>query len=494
VRLVHKLTITFLVGSFAVLGANGVLRVRRETRFFEGAAARDHRALGGSLGAAVAATWRTEGEARARALFAAAQAKQRRVQMRLEPSGAVDAATLDALARDGAVTRIERVGEDEQRVTRVSIDAPGAPVLTIAESLAEERAYVRRTIVDTFLLSGALAAISGLLTMLLGSWLVGWPIERLVAKARRVGAGDFGGPLPIERDDELGALAGEMNAMCDRLAAAQQALADAGEARVRAVEQLRRADRLGTVGTLASGIAHELGTPLNVVAARAEMIARGEITGEDAVRSAAIIEQSASRMTTILRQLLDFARRRPAQTQPFDLVALARETATLLETLAEKKGVELARPPVDAIGAVVAEVDVGPVQQALTNLVVNAIQAVPDGGHVSIEVESSLRELDGATVRCALLRVRDDGPGIADEHLAHVMEPFFTTKEVGEGTGLGLSVAYGIARDHGGLIEVASTPGTGSTFTLVLPERATARGSQTPSSPPVRAPMEPSFA
>ena len=370
-------------------------------------------------------------------------------------------------------------------MTWISLDVPGARALAVSESLAGERAYVRRSIVDTILLSGALAAITGVIAMMLGTWLVGWPVQRLVEKARRVGAGDFGGPVSVESGDELGALAVEMNAMCDRLDGAQRALAEATDARVRALEQLRHADRLSTVGTLASGIAHELGTPLNVVIARAEMIARREVTGDDAVRSAQVVEQSAGRMTTILRQLLDFARRRQAQTQPFDLVTLARETHGLLLTLAEKKGVELALGEGGA--PIVAEVDVGPMQQALTNLVVNAIQAVPEGGHVTIEVLRDDREIDGARVRCALLRVRDDGPGIAEQDVPHVLEPFFTTKEVGDGTGLGLSVAYGIARDHGGEIEIESELGRGSAFTLVVPERPIARASQAAAPPEVRA-------
>jgi signal transduction histidine kinase len=487
VRLVQKLTLAFLAGSFAVLGVNGVVRVRREIRFFESAAVRDHRAIGGTLAVAVAATWRTEGEARARALIDEAQRRQGRVQLRLGPLPAFDAAASTTLAQEGALTRVEQGAKDDLRVTYFPVvGAPGDPVLAISEPLAEERAYIRRNVVDTLLLSGALAAISGLLAMLLGTWLIGWPVQRLVEKARRVGAGDFGGPLAIMRDDELGTLGGEMNAMCDRLSDAQRALAEAAEARVRALEQLRHADRLGTVGTLASGIAHELGTPLNVVAARAEMIARREVEGGEAVQSAQVIEQSAARMTTILRQLLDFARRRPAETQPCDLVGLARETCGLLSTLAEKKGVALELA--DGHASVVAEVDVGPMQQALTNLVVNAIQAVNPGGHIHIEVGRVARPIDGAASRCAFLRVRDDGEGIEADRISHVFEPFFTTKPVGEGTGLGLAVAYGIVRDHGGVIEVESEPGQGSTFTIVIPERATEPGMV------ARQPMETSFA
>ncbi len=127
VRLVHKLTVAFLAGSFAVLGANGVLRVRREVQFFENAAARDRRAIGGTLGLAISATWRAEGEARARALVDTAQRRQQRVRMRLLPLPALDAASREALQRDGALTRVEAAANDEQRVSWIPLDAPGAP-------------------------------------------------------------------------------------------------------------------------------------------------------------------------------------------------------------------------------------------------------------------------------------------------------------------------------------------------------------------------------
>src|SRR5262249_42066859 len=155
-----------------------------------------------------------------------------------------------------------------------------------------EQAYVRTTILDTALTTMLLALVSAALAAGLGAWLVGRPMQSLTEKARRVGRGDFSGPLHLEARDELGELSREMNTKCERLVRANEQIAREAAARIVALEQLRRADRLMTVGKLASGIAHELGTPLNVVVARASMIADGETTPEESTAFSRIIVES----------------------------------------------------------------------------------------------------------------------------------------------------------------------------------------------------------
>ncbi|MEI8255800.1 MAG: HAMP domain-containing sensor histidine kinase, partial [Deltaproteobacteria bacterium] len=296
-------------------------------------------------------------------------------------------------------------------------------------------------------------------------------------------AGDLSGPLVLDQHDEIAEFAVEMNAMCDRLAGAQHKLEAETTARIDAIEQLRHADRLRTVGQLASGIAHELGTPLNVVLGRARMIAAGDATPDERVDNARIIADQAQRMTTLIRQLLDFARPRGPQFQTLDLRDIARATADMLAPLADKRRVKIlfAPPP----GPVEADVDPTQTQQALTNLVMNAVQAMGDrGGTVSIEVGAQTTQppadLGGDERSFRFVRVRDDGEGIDRVNLARIFEPFFTTKAVGDGTGLGLSVAYGIVRDHGGWIDVESEPAHGSTFTLYVPAQ---RSSSAPATP-----------
>jgi signal transduction histidine kinase len=157
-----------------------------------------------------------------------------------------------------------------------------------------------------------------------------------------------------------------------------------------------------------------------------------------------------------------------------DLGALARQIASLLEALGTKRGVSIqCLPPPRPVRA---HVDAAQIQQALTNLVVNAIHASERGSIVRITVSSRDTGPEGARVAqqgaWAVLEVRDQGTGIAADKLPEIFDPFFTTKPVGEGTGLGLSVAYGIAQEHGGWIEAESEPAHGSCFRIWLPQEA----------------------
>jgi signal transduction histidine kinase len=242
-------------------------------------------------------------------------------------------------------------------------------------------------------------------------------------------------------------------------------------ARIATLEQLRHADRLTTVGKLASGVAHELGTPLNVVGARAQMIAGGEATATESRVFARVIVESAQKMTRIIRQLLEFARRQDPCKEKHDVAAVARRGLELLGPLAQKQRVELALD--DGGASYETNVDSAQIEQALTNLIVNAIQATAGPGEVTIRVRRERKrppaDHGGAEGEWIAVHVSDTGRGIPPENLSRVFEPFFTTKDVGEGTGLGLSVAYGIVRDHHGWIDVRSEPGQGSTFTMFLP-------------------------
>jgi len=307
-------------------------------------------------------------------------------------------------------------------------------------------------------------AIAAALALVLGMVFIGRPISRLAAKARRIGTGDLSGPLHLAQRDELGELATEINLMCDRLATEK-------DAREQATEQLRHADRLTTVGKLASGLAHELGTPLNVVSGRARLIADKEVEGEDAIKSARIVLEQSERMTSLIRQLLDFARPRAPQKAPVNLASLAIRVTELVGTIARKAKVTLVPPPPDDTLSV--DADDGQLHQVLTNLVVNAIQASPEGGTVELACKSVELApppyIGGAVRRWTALEVRDTGVGMTEDTRERIFEPFFTTKPIGEGTGLGLSVTWGIVREHGGWIDVASTVGKGSTFTVFLP-------------------------
>jgi signal transduction histidine kinase len=387
----------------------------------------------------------------------------------------VDARTVADTAPGTTVTRLGRDARGElERYTYAPLRvAGGEGALELSEPLEAERASTGRIVADTVRTMAGLALVTTLLSYALGSLFVGRPVRALVDKARRIGRGDFGEPVHLRSRDELAELAREMNASSAALVAANAQVARETTARISALEQLRHADRLTTVGKLASGVAHELGTPLNVVAARAEMIRAGDTTSDETRAYAGIIVEASRKMTRIIRQLLEFARRSGPHKDRGDVVVVAERTLELLRPLAERQHVSLSlRAPGRPY---VAPVDAAQVEQALTNLIVNAVQATPtDAGgavEVTVGIEHAVPPADhgGAEGAWIAVRVRDRGGGIAPDDLPHVFEPFFTTKEVGTGTGLGLSVAYGIVSDHGGWMTVESAPGEGSTFAMFLP-------------------------
>lgn len=229
-----------------------------------------------------------------------------------------------------------------------------------------------------------------------------------------------------------------------------------------AVAQLRHAERLNVIGKLAAGIAHELGTPLSIVGGHAQMIAGGEVTGDAALASARSIDAEATRMSAIVRQLLDFARRKGPEGTSCDPNAIAHRCASLLAPMAERARVSCdVREEPD----VLALIDEASLQQVVTNLAVNAIQAMPDGGALSIEVSRRPDHIQ--------IDVADTGTGIPAEVEAHLFEPFVTTKAPGDGTGLGLAVVHGIVVDHRGWITVA-TGAHGTTFSIHLQQAARA--------------------
>jgi two-component system NtrC family sensor kinase len=320
-------------------------------------------------------------------------------------------------------------------------------------------------------LIGSMVFFTGIVAIGVGVRFVGNPLQQLIEKTQQIAQGKLDEPLKLNTHDELSDLADSLNGMCDELSDSRRAVEQETTARLAALEQLRHSDRLQTVGRLASGMAHELGTPLNVVAGRANLIASGKLGGEEITESAEAIKLQANRMTQIIRQLLDFARRGAPSRIDVDLCELVGQTAHMLSSLATKQNVEIVSP--EGAKAVPAHVDAGQMQQVLTNLIVNAIQAMPRGGTIHLDVYAKRTRRPNVTGQSEYeyhcIDVQDDGDGIEAAGLVKLFEPFFTTKGAGEGTGLGLSIAQGIVEEHGGWIEVRSAPGEGACFTIYLP-------------------------
>ena len=482
-RLARKLVFGILVGIIAVLVLSAWLRVRREIELYDTDMAHDDLAVGQAIAKAVTRIWRSEGEDAGLDFLRSFSPSESHVHVRwvwLDGTAGPDttarlAATeiADAIAGHELSRRSVEVG---YQMTYVPLTAPSGRrgALELAESLQAEEDYVRRSVWNAALTTGTLLAVAAILAAVLGTLFVGRPVHQLVGKVRRIATGDLETPLSLQRHDELGELARAINQMCESLAAANEAARREAAARLAAVEQLRHADRLTTVGKLASGIAHELGTPLNIVAGRGYMIAAREATGDEIYENARIIMEQTERMTRIIRQLLDFARPRPVEKARTDLHAIATQTAALLRPMAEKEGVQIVLGGPDEPAVAVA--DGGQMQQVITNLVVNSIHASGNGGTVTVgfrpEVITPPFSHGGARGKYLCMYVEDTGHGMDSETQARIFDPFFTTKDVGSGTGLGLSIVYGIVRDHRGWIDVKSAVGQGTTISIHLPIEA----------------------
>lgn len=361
--------------------------------------------------------------------------------------------------------------EDGELVVIEPLGLPGAPEMAIrlVQPLGTLDSILRRSAQISGLHATAVLFASGILMSWLGWLFVGRPIQRLIETTQRIARGDLSARADIRQDDELGELAVELSAMGAKLEVARAQREAEESAKLRALEQLRHADRLRSVGQLASGLAHELGTPLNVVSGRARLIETADGVSEELQNDARVIRDETAKMTTLVKQLLGFARRRPPDREEADVAGAAARVTQMLGPLAAKRDVQitLAAPG----GPCVMRGDALLVEQAITNVAVNGIQAMQSGGTLSIAVGQRMIVQPQTQMRVpsAVVTIIDDGPGIADDVRPRIFDPFFTTKDVGEGTGLGLSVVYGIVEDHGGFVQVRNEPGRGAHFELVFP-------------------------
>jgi len=485
-RLVSKLTLLLMMGICAVLFIDGYLSVQRELDLFDHDMAGDAQLYGRALALTAAEVWDTQGESKA--LAAIEKATSKRGQMRIrwvslaadtdpERGPVLPVAKLATLDKGEAVTVTRHDGPHGHLYTYVPLASNGRlGAIEVRESLRAKHEYTNKTIKRIVLVVSATVLVCTVLALTLGAWVVGRPMARLVERAREIGAGNLEDRLGIKQHDEIGALAREIDSMSVSLLAARERIERESADRVRAEQQLRHADRLATVGTLAAGIAHELGSPLNIVAERANMIQHEQVTGDAALDNARIIREQAERMTAIVRQLMDFARRRTTEARQCDLARLAADTVSLLRKLATDRGIEIVLHE-ESDGPFEATVDREQLQQALTNLIINAVQASPSGGQVDVTARrrsAAPPAPPGSPKKsCIEICIADHGVGIPKKHIERVFEPFFTTKDVGEGTGLGLAVTHGIVGDHGGWIEVESDVGEGTRFHVLLPEEET---------------------
>ncbi len=259
---------------------------------------------------------------------------------------------------------------------------------------------------------------------------------------------------------EIRMLALGMNDMLDSIARSEREIEEQRQTQARLESQLYQSRKMAAIGQLAAGVAHELGTPLSVVSGQAQRLSRDPHLPKKVIRELGAIRDAAQRMESIVRQLLDYGRKNRLQTRKLSMEHVAASVVAQLREQAQSSQVELSmagpRPSPDM------QIDPVRMEQALLNLVHNAVQAAPQSGLVRLEWYED-EEILG-------YRVADNGPGVPEDLVNRLFEPFFTTKPVDEGTGLGLAVAQAAARDHGGTIHCESSDLGGALFCMIFPK------------------------
>lgn len=377
--------------------------------------------------------------------------------------GAATDPLVETLAARAAMMRVDEVTFDPD-APRIIFTGPltaddGTVLgsLAVARPTADLAADLARTRNRLLVALGAFLVATIAAGLGLGTLHVTRPIARLLEGVRHVRAGDYGTRVARHRDDEIGKLVDEFNAMLATLAASRARIEAEAEARTRLELGLQRVDKLVTIGQLSAGLAHEIGSPLQVLSGRASALL--EHADPEVQRQARLLVGQCDRITRVIEQLLSFGRRKPSAIGVCDLRVAVEAVLDLLAGEARRKRITLellADGPYEIVG------DPDQLQQVTLNLVRNALSATPPGGRITVTIDRA-----DDHVRLA---VRDTGRGIDAETQARLFEPFFTTRAADGGTGLGLAVVRAIADEHRAKIEVRSAPGEGAAFVIRFPE------------------------
>ena len=306
---------------------------------------------------------------------------------------------------------------------------------------------------------GVLTVLAGIAGSAIVARAITLPIAKLVEGTKEVAAGNLDHRIAVSAGGEIGELAASFNAMVAE--------------RKRIEQQVSQAQRMEAVGRLAGGVAHDFNNLLTVIRGRSELLIARMSRNHPLRNEIEVVHDTAERASALTRQLLAFSRKQVLQPRVLSLNALVSDIEAMLQRLIGED-VEMVTVFGKNLGNIVA--DPTQIEQVVMNLVLNARDAMPNGGRLVIETGNA--EIDqaqaGAHLEAApggyvVLTVTDTGIGMTDEVRAHMFEPFFTTKEHGKGTGLGLSTVYGIVKQSGGHIEVLSEPNRGAAFKVFLP-------------------------
>ena len=482
-KLFSRLLSSLLIGTLAFICLDEFLRHQIETRQIEIGHMESAEQIGRSLAGVMNHAWEQEGQTLVLDLIAHAQANDTLDVQWIRYGEEGGASLLASMApsdleqlRTGRAVHLKRPDEVGHLAlyTLIALDKDHIDrgVIQLRQSPVAVNTIAHKLFLRGFVITVLLGCIYGAILYLFMNRSICIPLRKLIDQVERIGRGDLCTTVAFKGNDELARLAQTLNEMCSRLLIAKEKIKFECDARLKTLEQLRHTERLSTFGLLSAGIAHEIGTPLNVVDGRAKMIIREELSPAEIRECASIIQNQAERMTVIIRQLLDFTKRPRQKTAEENTVFLLKQVFQFLYPMAHKQRVEFMLHVVPDT-RVTLEADGSQLQQVFVNLLMNSIQAMPEGGKVDVTVSNippDQKQIEQECFSCILkLRFEDEGEGIAEKNLEHIFTPFFTTKTLGTGTGLGLSIAHGIIEEHGGWMEVESVPRKGACFSVYLP-------------------------
>jgi signal transduction histidine kinase len=363
------------------------------------------------------------------------------------------------------VANVPRVGANSAALVREFADrgeekiAGYAPVegtdLIAAAEVPRATAYFasRQLLRNLFLVALLLLAAAAVVSMIWSQSLTR-SIARLVEATREIGQGRYDVDVKVRSRDEIGTLAESFHQMAHELHARETALKDAEG-------QLIQSEKMAAFGQLGAGVAHEVKNPLAGILGLVQLLRRKTYADSDLNEGLATMEKETKRCRSIIDNLLRFARQERLGFAPVDVRPIVIDAVSIMKHQLELNQVTLEIQVPDVLPSVRGNAN--QLQQVIMNLVLNAQQAMSGRrGEVTVEAHAGR---EGQLV----IRVRDNGPGIPREIQSRIFEPFFTTKPSGHGTGLGLSVSYGIVQEHHGTITVESEPGNGTMFVIELP-------------------------
>jgi signal transduction histidine kinase len=341
----------------------------------------------------------------------------------------------------------------------------GASILQETSSMEKE---IQQTKWSIFIMISVLILGTVALVLLVMRKWIAQPISNLMEGIQNFSGGNLDYRIEWKTADELSELARAFNQMAVDLRKAQERILRETEAKLDLERGLRESEKLAVIGQLASGLAHEIGTPLNIIYGRAELIQKRLEDKEALQRNLDIVLRQTERITKIIQQLLGFVRKKKPEQKVLNLPSLLECALELVDHQVRKQKVRVVKDRMEGLPSIIGDSD--QLQQVFLNLILNAIQSMPEGGTLSLSASFQMISKDGhPEERRPYLEVsvEDTGAGMEKEVLQNIFTPFFTTKDTG--TGLGLMVTQGIIQDHGGWMEVESEVGKGSRFRVYLP-------------------------